>query len=92
MAGIRTGFADVGDEEAKGATGKGKIQLLADQRIVSTRDAQALLGVWDLANATTHEGVPLGPEDLGAAMDAVEHLLKSVYGDAQDHLINKGKR
>lgn len=66
----------------KGALGHNlekKIDALAVMGLMTAEQAEFLHGLRILGNEAAHEVKPHGDQTLGAAMDVVEHLLKTVY-------------
>jgi len=56
-----------------------KINHLATKKILTNVNAKFLHTIRILGNDAAHEVTPLSDEQLGFAMDFVEHLLKDVY-------------
>jgi len=67
------------DKAAGGRNLEVKIDKLAILGLLTKDNAEFLHGLRILGNKAAHEVKPHDEETLGAAMDVVEHLLKTVY-------------
>ena len=67
------------DQAAQGKNLEQKIDGLMNMGLLTKDQAEFLHGLRILGNEAAHEVKPHKEDTLGAAMDVVEHLLKTVY-------------